>query len=133
MNIIHATQDGRRAAERIMTTTVLVYWKEEIFDDTTGQMVTVKHDLYNGKARIRQSGLAVSNVQSAGQFLAVQDLILSVPIEATGGINNGHLVEVLADPLDADLVGTAYRIAGDAAASQSTARRFKIERTSNNA
>ena len=130
MNIESAVRDARRAAEAIMTTTVKVSsGGGQVFDDATGEWVDTPPTIhYQGKARIKQHGSAVEQAEAPGYIVAIQQLILSVPVTGTGAITDGHEVEVLADPLDDDLVGTKFTITGDSAQSHASARRFTIER-----
>ncbi|WP_448810464.1 DUF6093 family protein [Agromyces bauzanensis] len=132
MSIEHAVAAGRRAAERLMTTTVQVtspgalVWDPDLLDYVEGPPVV--H--YTGKARIRLRGATVRDVEAAGQLAAVQELILSLPFTGTDTVTTGRTVTVTANPSDPALVGRSFTIQGTAAQTDATARRFTIEGTS---
>lgn len=125
-------KEGRRAAERLMVTTVTVTRTSgtPIFDEETGEYITPTVTVYDGKARIRQRNLTAADAEAAGQLLVTQLLTLYLPFTAPGDIGTGDVVTVTGNPLDPDLIGTEYRITGTAGETAATARRFEIERTS---
>lgn len=132
MSITRHVQDGRRAAEKIMTSTVTVTtpgeqtWNPDTLQYEDGP--PVEH--YAGKARIRLRGAAVRDVEAAGQLAALQELVLSLPFAGTDTVTNGQTVTVTANPSDPALVGRRFTIQGTAAQTDATARRFTIEGTS---
>lgn len=128
MTLESTIRDGRRAAEKTMLTTVRIYWTEEIFDNSTGQTVTVVHEIYAGKARIRKAAPAAQHVLNAGQFLALQELTLWLPFEGTDQVTSLHKATVTANPLDPQLVGAEFTILGAEGQTAAIARRFIIER-----
>lgn len=132
MSITRHVQDGRRAAEALMTTTVTVTtpgeqtWNPDTMQYEDGPPVV--H--YTGKARIRQRSGAVREAEAAGQYIAVQELVLSVPFAGTDTITGSQTVTVTANPNDPTLVGKTFTIQGPVGQTDATARRFTIERTS---
>lgn len=130
MTAIQATLAGRREAEKLMTSTVSVVEREFGPIGEDGNVTIIEHPRYSGKARIRLQGAGVTDVDAASQLLAIQRLILSLPMTGSESVGNDQWVTVTADPLDTALVGTQYLIKGAFAQSHATARRFTIERAS---
>lgn len=129
MTIEQHTLTGRREAEKLMTTTGTIGTVTEGMDPDTFETIEVITPVYTGKLRIRQATPKSSDATAGGQQFPIQSLILSLPIDGSGEVTTNMAVLVTANPLDAALVGTKYRITGTSAQSHATARRFEIERT----
>jgi hypothetical protein len=130
MTAEQATLAGRREAEKLMITTVNVGYVTYTEDPVTYETIEVISPVYTGKARIRLSSPKANTVEAAGQYVAIQSLVLSLPIDGSASVGTSQVVIVTANPLDTALVGTKYRITGTSSQSHATARRFEIERNS---
>lgn len=130
MTAEQATLAGRREAEKLMITTVNIGTVTEAVDPETFETIEVITPVYTGKARIRLSSPKANAVEAAGQYVAIQSLVLSLPVEGTAAVHTDHRVIVTANPLDTALVGSKYRITGLSEQTFATARRFEIERNS---
>lgn len=128
MSIIRNTNDGRRAAESIMTSTVSVGALTETVDPVTFLPVVTVVPVWSGKGRIFTSAQDTQSVLAAGQVVAIKTLQLSVPVKGTHVITRDMIVEVTANHLDPSLVGSRYRITGASGESIQVARRYEIER-----
>lgn len=129
MTALQATIAGRREAEKLMLSTVTITRDAgpPVLNEETGEYESSLATVYTGKAKITLRGPSVRDVVAAGQILAEQKLIVSLPVTGTEGVFDGDTVTVTANRLDAALVGKQFRIAGQQAQTYATARRFEIE------
>lgn len=129
MTALQAALAGRREAEKLMLTTVTITRPagEPVLNEETGEYETSVVTVYSGKAKVTLRGPSVTDVNAAGQLLAAQKLILSVPVAGTESVADDDTVTVTANPLDSALVGRTFTIAGQQSQTFATARRFEIE------
>ena len=121
---------GRRAAKRLMSSTVEVGTVTDGTDPETGDPTQVVTPVWTGMARIHTARVAASATSGPGGVFVTQNLVMSVPVEGTHVITTGMTAKVTANPLDTSLEGVTYTVNGTSAESQQIARRFEIERTS---
>lgn len=129
MSALQATLAGRREAEKLMVSTCKIERAtgETVLDPITYEEVPVVITAYEGKCKIRMANAMVKRAQIPGQVLAVQQLVLSVPIVGSETIRSGDVVTVTANPLDDGLVDKKFTVRGQHAQTFATARRFEIE------
>jgi hypothetical protein len=117
----------RAEAEARMTATCQVGIGSVTTDqDSLEPVVTFTDVVYTGRCRVRDASAANNTVDVAGQSVAVQDLVLSLPVVGSEAVHTGLVVQITANPHDAALVGPLFRIAGFHAQTDATARRFPI-------
>lgn len=66
-------------------------------------------------------------LNTEGQSLAVQQLVLALPVATSGGVRVDDRVEILDGGPDPALTGQEFRIAGIPLRTRATARRFPVE------
>ncbi|MCK3768558.1 DUF6093 family protein [Microbacterium aerolatum] len=130
MSIVQHVQDGRRAAESIMTSRVQIGKIEKVRDPNTGSYIETFVAVWTGKARIHTRSVAATRDDVLGQIITQQDLVLSIPVPGTEVVKPDMTVKVTANPLDETLVGVTFILKGTSGESQQVARRFTIERNS---
>jgi hypothetical protein len=131
MSVEQGIQQGRREAEKLMTTTCTIARNDgTTVDPDTLDDVTTWTQTYAGKCRVRRPGPSARDKQTAGQTITLQDLILSLPVTGSSRVITDHVVTVTANPLDPALVGVTFRVTGMHDETTATARRFPIERMS---
>lgn len=130
---------GRRAAERDMQSRCKITRTTPISLDTVTlnlrDLDPTDDNVYEGPCRVKSLTGRVFAVLGEGQTLAEQQLIVSLPIDATadvsygtsGSVRIGDRVEVVEGGPDAALTGTVLRIAGEPEQTLATARRFPVE------
>lgn len=116
--------DLRAEAEARMTSTCRIGLVGDPVDDPVTGEVTypVTGAAYSGKCRVRPATLQAQSRQMGGAETFVSDVLVSVPVSATG-IRKGMTVEVTASP-DADLVGLRAEIQDVGRGDSLTARRM---------
>lgn len=121
---------GRRAAERLMTMQVRITRRIEISLDTASldlQDTDPSNDqVYEGPGRIKMQSPRVTNIDTEGQLIALQQPTLSLPA-SVAGVRVGDRVEILDGYPDPDLTGRRFRIAGLPASTQATAHRYLMD------
>ena len=101
-------QRGRRVAEERMSETIAVGWLVDGTDDNTGDPIqTVETPVYDGPARIRWASSTVSDMEGAGEQVAVQRPVLSVPV-GSPRLFDGMGVSVTGSTADGLLVGRVF-------------------------
>lgn len=121
---------GRVHAEARMTETIRFYSVTgTVVNPTTLVSVETTVEHYNGVARVHYPVGAVQQTDSAGQFVALQDLIISIPVGSVA-IPDDAIGVVSASTTDASLIGRKYRVKGAPSAGQVTAHRFPVEEIS---
>jgi hypothetical protein len=99
-------------------------------DETTGDPVRTLVTLrYGGVARVKYADQQVAVSEDAGQLVAAQRIVLSIPTAAPA-LFEGDEVLVDASTADSLLVGRSYRIDGRPAAGQTTAHRYPVSELS---
>ena len=131
MSIEQHVKAGRREAEKLMKTTCTIARNGgTTVDPDTLNDVTLWTPIYEGRCRIRRPGVSARDTATLGQVITVQDLILSLPVDAGSNVRTDDLVTVTANPLDPALIGVTFTIKGMHDETTATARRFPLERTS---
>src|SRR4051812_47401929 len=116
------TMMGRRQAEALMESTCVITRNNGLVtDQNTGVDSDDLETIYTGKCRLRMQTSAPRQVVAAGQQVALQSPILSLPIDGSESVRTGD-VAVITSPLDPATV--TVRIAGTHSQTHSTARRF---------
>ena len=125
---------GQAQANARMTesVTVGIMVKSETIDESTGQYPQVFESHYAGpngdhRARVKFPTLTVSERTPGGQTIAVQDVMLSLPVGFSSAVRIDDIVTVTSSTVDPDLVGRTFRIKGDAQSGQVSAHRFPVE------
>ena len=120
---------GRAQANARMTETVTVTTTTpgEVMDESTGTYPDVIVSHYGGVGRIKFPTLTVSERTPGGQTIAVQDVMLSLPVGFSSAVRIDDIVTVTGSTVDTDLVGRVFRIKGLAQAGQVSAHRFPVE------
>ena len=133
MSVANAVAAGRRMANARMTETVTVTTTTpgEVMDESTGTYPDVIVSHYAGpngdhRARIKFPTLTVSEQTPGGQTIAVQDVMLSLPVGFSSAVRVDDIVTVTGSTIDPDLIGRTFRIKGVAQAGQVSAHRFPV-------
>lgn len=120
---------GQKLANLRMSETVIVgKFRDGIDPDTNDATRVLEQERYTGSGRIRWNSREVSDSQTTGSPVAVQEPYLSVPFGSTRFFTDDE-VECTAsiDPL---LVGRRFKISGAAGAGQVSAHRYPLEELS---
>lgn len=121
---------GRRQAEALMESAcVITRAGETTTDPVTGEDVPTSTTIYTGKCRLKFPNAQATQVEAAGQLLATQFPVLSLPVDGSAGVLMDDVATVTS-PLDPDVTVVA-RIAGLHSQTHATARRFPLEVLSN--
>ncbi len=122
-------QMGRTQAEALMESTCVIARAGAVTTDpATGVDSSTPATIYTGACRLRFPDARSTNEVAAGQAVAVQAPILSIPVTATG--SSAVHVDDIATITLADSSTVTARIAGLHAQTHQTARRFPVEVTS---
>lgn len=118
-----------RAYAATRFTEVLEFFSVESGVIPDGQIdpVDVETILYTVPGRLRFPSLNVSDRESAGQLVGVQDITASVAVGATPGVLEGHFCRVVSSSVDASLAGRVLRVSGSPQAGQVSAHRYPLE------
>lgn len=117
---------GRKQAEALMESAVVIKRAGAPTEDANGVLTPTYTTIYSGKCRLRITEARSDDVAAAGQALAKQSPILSIPVTATGSdLVRIDDIATITSPLDPAV--TVARIAGIHSQTHSTARRFPIE------
>lgn len=127
-----ATLAGRRFAEQRMTDTVKITRETGVTVDDAGENVPTFSTIYEGPCRLRFTSPRVFKVEAAGQLLAEERPILSVPVGGAGSGavkygDKGVITAVGADAGDSAMVGMLITVGFPHAQTSATARRFECE------
>lgn len=119
---------GRKQAEALMDSTVTIVRPGTPTEDANGVLTPTFTTVYSGKCRLRISDARPDEVAAAGQAVAKQNPVLSIPVTATGSADvRVDDMATITSPLDSAVV--VARIAGTHSQTHSTARRFPVEVT----
>jgi hypothetical protein len=116
----------RREAESLMVDTCRIttpgepVWDEGDGAFTPGEPTTI----YEGHCRLRKPSAAPRAVDSGEAAWDVDDYTLSLPIDGSEAVKDGHDVEMLTSAYDPAAVGLLLEVLGGHWQSQSTARRL---------
>lgn len=117
---------GRRQAELLMESSCVITRQTGTAPDGNGVEVPTFDTIYTGTCRLRMPDARPNTVAAAGQAIAVQSPVLSLPVTATGaGDVRTDDIATVTSPLDGNTV--VCRIAGFHTQTHSTARRFPVE------
>ncbi len=121
---------GRTQAEARMTETIRFYSVTgTVVNPTTLVSVETTVEHYNGPARVHYPVGAVQQTDPGNQFVALQDLSVSIPTSAPA-VPVDAIGVVSASIIDASLVARKCRVKGAPAAGQVTAHRYPVEEIS---
>lgn len=83
--------------------------------------------VYSGPCRVQVPQGVEHDTDSGGEWLSVQAVIVSLPVDGSGGVRIGDRVTVTACTFDASLVGVDYVVRGLHRKTDATARRLRCE------
>jgi len=119
-----------QAESRMRDTCAIGTFVESVDPDTLETIETLTDAQYTGKCRVSSASNAVSEKVAAGQQIADESFILSVPVADAVLIRTNATLKITAvDPKVGNpaMVNRKYRIAGLANVSQATAARYSLE------
>lgn len=117
----------RREAESLMVDScrITADGSAPVWDDATGTYTPATGaTVYEGRCRLRKPSAAPRDVDSGEAGWAVDDYVLSLPVDGSEAVAGGHTVEVLSSANDPAAVGMLLEVQGGHWQSQSTARRL---------
>lgn len=122
-------QHGRDLAESLMVDTFRITRAdgEPVWDEATGDYTASESVVYEGVGRVRFPGVGGRRVDEQGDAVTIQEAILSLPVDASGGIEVDDVAECVSSRNDPALVGARFRIDERHWQTHSTARRFGVE------
>lgn len=126
MSLTGILASGRRAAESLMTATVVVKRPGPVTENPDGSTTPSWTLVDSGKGRISGDRPYESNPEAGSHPFTVQRYILSKPV-GTGPYADGDVAKVTVCPENTALVGKVFRIAGPDTRSQQTAQRMFVE------
>lgn len=80
--------------------------------------------------RIKSASAAVFTRDAEGQLLAVQDVVLCLPVASSGAVRVRDEVEIVDGGPDPNLTGRIFRVTGLPAQTEAAEARFPVEQTS---
>ncbi|MCW2287035.1 hypothetical protein EDF60_1686 [Leucobacter luti] len=117
----------RAEAESRMDDTVQVTRDgERTWDEVSGEWVSAKVVIYEGKARIKRPNDLSVDAEAGSQLIAVGRLQVHVPVGSPVFAPN-DLIEVTGSLSRADQVGRTFVVAAPFDGSQTTAIRYRVE------
>jgi hypothetical protein len=117
---------GRKQAEALMESTCIITRKTGTTVDASGANVDVFATIYTGKCRLRFPFVRPQEVVAAGQTIAKDRGILSLPIAGSNAVLADDVATITISPvLDPGTVVTA-RVEAQVAQTHATARRFPV-------
>lgn len=122
--------EGRRAAEALMADTCVITRAGEgpVFDPSTGTYTDAAGGpVYDGPCRVQVTdSLNARTPEAGGDLVTVQQLVLQVPVAATG-VKVGDVATLITAKHDPDLINRKYRVVATHAKTHATARRLQCE------
>lgn len=101
-----------------------------VLDEETLEYTDAPIVSYEGPCRVRFQNAESSELDVAGQLLTAQRATISLPIETSVDVEEGHIVTITAARFDASLVGRRFRVEGFHHQSLATARRLPVKEIS---
>ena len=135
MGLAQTVKHGRRAAERLMTSTVEVrrFTGETVIDDETLIETPVYRTVYSGIAKVASYEAFEQTPEAAGGVVTVVRLRVDFPAGSFAA-KPGDACHVLSDSSDPLLAGNIYRLTVSAPyKSHATAYRIAAEEVTDNA
>lgn len=120
---------GRAHAVRLMTDACTITRVTGTTIANNGDTTPTTSTIYAGPCRVRPRQTQDRMVEQGGTEVGVGDLVVSVPITATG-ITPGDIVTVTASTYDETLVDRVMTVLGALHGSQITARRLSCQEVS---
>jgi len=98
-------------------------------NETATTIIYGDPDGAKGKIRIAAASAGISEREPLGQSIAVQEMILSLPVagEGSGDVRKDDFVDVIENPDDPALEGHTFRVRKFPSQTSATARRFIVE------
>lgn len=126
--IAAALPELRAEAEALMQDTCRVTSPgEKVWDDDEGKYVPGPPVVvYEGPCRLRNAYPAPQGVSTGETSWAVDAFVLSLPIATSGGVRDGHRVEMLTSAHDPAVVGMELVVSAPHPQTHSTARRLPV-------
>lgn len=127
---------GRRQAEALMESTCAITRTtpaDPAVDPETGlNNPPVVTTVYAGMCRLRFPFVRPEQALAAGQQLAKERGILSIPMDApgSGNVTTNDIATITVNPLDSGSVGQKFRVMGPFTETHATSRRLPVEVTS---
>ena len=120
-------QRGRGLANELMTETVRAGHVTDSTDPVTGDATQTIAEpfVYEGPARVKYPGTAVSDSTATGQLVASQTVMVKLPV-GSPVVPEGAGFVVVASEVDESLVGRTYRVDGAPEAGQVSAHRYPV-------
>lgn len=98
------------------------------WDDSTGTYgAPTVTTVYQGRCRLRRPAAAPQTTDAGDAAWAVDVLVLSLPVDGSEGVADGHSVEMLTSAHDPAVVGLLLEVQSGHWQSQSTARRLPVK------
>lgn len=131
MSVASTLAAGRRAAERLMTSSCRITRLTLVSLDTSTLNLTdtdpTDDEIYAGPCRVRSLIARVQTRDVEGQLLAMQQPTLALPVLTSGTVKVGDTVTITDGGDDPSLTGRKFIIRGLHSQTQSTAHRFPVE------
>lgn len=128
------TMMGRRQAEALMESTCAITRTtpaDPAVDPETGlNNPPVVTTIYSGKCRLRFPFVRPEQALAAGQQLAKERGILSIPMEGSANVTTNDIAIITDNPLDTGSVDQKFRVMGPFTETHATSRRLPVEVTS---
>lgn len=122
---------GRRQAEALMGSTCAITRTtpaDPAVDPETGlNNPPVVTTIYAGKCRLRFPFVRPEQALAAGQQLAKERGILSLPMDGSAGVTTNDIATITANDLDAGSVDMKFRVMGPFTETHATSRRLPVE------
>lgn len=130
MSATTAVLRGRAAAEALMVDSVLVERRTgETTDPDTGEVTPTWTTVYTGRCKFAQAAASGSPENVGEATVMVSELMLHLPITATGVTADDRATAVTA-ALDPDLAGRVFTIRAPMHKTYATARRLPLQELS---
>ena len=118
---------ARKRANDLMTETVQAGRVVDGTDPVTGDATQTIAEpfVYEGPARVKYPGTAVSDSTATGQLVASQTVMVKLPV-GSPVVPEGSVFLVTGSTVDGSLVGRLYRVDGAPEAGQVSAHRYPV-------
>lgn len=119
---------GRAIAETRMLDTCRITRDEDSdnLDEDSGTRAKTTVLVFDGKCRVKHSGMAPKDVEAQSQLLATVSTEIHIPLGAVD-VRSGDIVTIASSQTRPDQIGRKYKVSAPFDGSQTTAVRLRVE------
>lgn len=127
-----AANAGAQLATQLMEDECSIWTGEtsSALNEETLEYEPVETYSYVGVCRVRFTESQAAGVDAAGQLMVEQRAVLSIPIQGSGSVAEGHIATITKSSHDSSLVGRRFKVDGFHHQTHATARRLPVKEIS---